>query len=292
MFNSIPHTASSTSGSGPANAYGSERDGNADVPPADKGQKDMEGFTASPPTCMADATTRSSLMESHQDEARWVYYRGPVQDCLRRMGCPAQDLDDLTHDLLIRLQTNILLGYDRRRPFRPYLRQAIRNWYLGRLRRRKDVERQVPLPDLDGELATGELEEGLVDYARQGYHIFALEADESMRMGIAMLEAWIIDDVDQLTLAKHWKLTDRQVRTWLARTAERLAAWMHGHLHPQDLTTLVARADRQGRPVALNPQGLRQLFSHLSQQKRANALLILSLIVRRDRTSAGKPPQS
>lgn len=252
----------------------------------------MDARIASPPTCMADATTRSSLMEPHQDEARWLYYRGPVQDCLRRMGCPAQDLEDLTHDLLIRLQTNILLGYDRSRPFRPYLRQAVRNWYLGRLRRRKDVERPVPLPDLDDEPAAGEQEDGLVDYARQGYHIFALEADESMKMGIAMLEAWIIDDVDQATLARHWKLTDRQVRTWLARTADRLATWMHGHLHPQDLATLVERAGRHGRPVKPDPRSLRQLFSHLSQQKRANALLILSHIMRRDHLADVKPPLS
>jgi len=95
-----------------------------------------------------------------------------------------------------------------------------------------------------------------------------------------------------VTLAKHWQLTDRQVRTWLGRAADRLADWIHGHLHPQDLATLVERAGRYGRPVKPDPQGLRQLFSHLSQQKRANALLILSLIMRRDRLAAGKAPRS
>lgn len=253
------------------------------------GRAGAKAGKATAPTCMADASTHSSLLGYDSHVARRVYYQGPVRDCLLRLGCPAADADGITLDLLNRIQTNILLGYDRSRPFRPYLQQAIRTWYLGLLRRRKQAMPQQV--DGDGSAPMdASPEDGLVDFARQGYHIFAEEADASLRMGIAMLESWIIDEVDQCALAKHWNLTDRQVRTWLGRTADQLATWMHAHLHEQDLQELAARARAQGRNLELDPGGLRRMFSHLSQQKRTNALLILSLIMQRDRSEGESAP--
>ncbi len=201
------------------------------------------------------------------------------------MGCPAKDIDGLTDDVLARLQTNILLGYDRRTPFRPYFKQAIRNWYISRQRRLGRIA-APPTPADDTPIHDASLDEGLLDYARQGYHIFAQEADASLRTGIAMLESWVIDDVEQSVLAKHWNLTDRQVRTWLGRAADHLADWMHRHLHPDDLHHLARCAQTRGHGLEHDPSSLRRLFSHLSHQKRANALRILSLIVRRDGPTA------
>ncbi len=230
---------------------------------------------------MDDASTHSSMLRGERRDASstWLYYQKPVQNYLRGLGCRDQDIDDITHDVLIRLETHILLNYDPSRPFRPYFKTAVRNFYFSHLRARS--------PSADAALAVDARSErkddssdlaGLVEYAEQAYDHFALEAPAELATGIKMLQSWVLEGHKQEQLAAQWKLTDRQVRTHLANAADALAEWMSKRINPSDLEELVQAASGTGGDASA--ENLRTLFTHLSKQKRMRTLWLLALIYR------------
>jgi DNA-directed RNA polymerase specialized sigma24 family protein len=237
---------------------------------------------------MSEASTHSSMLRDRRRSGdAWLYYRRPVEQYLRGLGCAEQDIEDLTHEILIRLQTVVLLNYDPKQSFRPYLKATIRNCYFSHLRSgaratalvdepaARATDESSPPPTRD-EAEPGEI---LLDYARQVYDQFAADAGRSP--GIRMLHAWMLSGDKQERLAAAWKLSDRQVRAHMARAADDLSAWMRARLNPDDLAELVALARRKGVHIDLKPGTIRGLFNHLSKQKRLQALLVLSLIHQR-----------
>jgi DNA-directed RNA polymerase specialized sigma24 family protein len=241
------------------------------------------------PQNMSEASTHSSMLRdrNRQTNSTWLYYQGPVQTYLRGLGCPDQDIDDLTHEILIRLQTYVLLHYNPSQPFRPYLKTTIRNFYFSHLRSRPPTGAMIqdpactpvdestivpPAADLPDPSET------LIAYARQMFDQFASDADEKSRPGVEMLRSWMMSGAKQDQLAAEWKLSDRQVRVHMSRAADGLTEWMQSRLNPEDLAELVALAQRKGLNIALDVGTIRGLFNHLSKQKRMQVLLVLSLI--------------
>jgi|GEM_PF-3623616 RNA polymerase sigma factor (sigma-70 family) len=244
------------------------------------------------PQVMDEASTHSSMLHTRSNSelgSRWIYYQQPVRNYLKGLGCSEQDLDDLTHDTLIKLQTYIILNYDSQRPFRPYFKAAIRNFYFDRLRAGSTTQR--PVVDSRGADEDSQiLVDGLLQYARQVYEHFAIEALPQLSHGVAMLHAWLMDDLTQEELARRWQLSDRQVRTLIARAADALTAWMQTKINQDDLASLAQLASRQGISLDLEVAGIRSLFSHLSKRKRIRVLMVLALIYR-DGVNAIQPGQ-
>lgn len=252
------------------------------------------GYPAYLPQNMNDASTHSSMLRDRQRRSgdAWLYYQRPVENYLRGLGCDEQDIEDLTHEILIRLQTYVLLHYNPANPFRPYLKATIRNFYFSHLRSRPHAAALVEDPAAKSNHGSTELRppkpaddadpaDVLIEYARQVYDQFAAEAGVKSRPGIQMLHAWMIGGGTQEQLATAWKLSDRQVRAHMSRAADDLTAWMQDRLNPDDLSELVALARRKGVNIELNVGTIRGLFNHLSKQKRLQVLLVLSLIHRR-----------
>jgi RNA polymerase sigma factor (sigma-70 family) len=236
------------------------------------------------PQVMDDASTHSSILRTRTgacSTSKWIYYQQPVRNYLKGLGCTDQDLDDLTHDTLIKLQTHIILNYEPSRPFRPYFKAAIRNFYFDRLRVKASL-RQPPT-ERPGAAAAEDpdiLAAGLMEYARQVYEHFAIDARPEVVDGVHMLHGWLIDDLTQEELAKRCGLSDRQVRTQIGRAADALTTWMQAKVNEEDLATLADLARRQGISLDLEVAGIRGLFSHLSKRKRIRVLLVLALIYR------------
>jgi DNA-directed RNA polymerase specialized sigma24 family protein len=235
------------------------------------------------PERMDNAVTHGSTLK--QDPAawarsRWLYYQNPIRNYLKGLGCPPEDLDDLLHDLLIRLQTYIILHYDPARPFRPYLKKAIRSFYFNHLqeRRRPHLPPRAVVPE--GPDPVELLNAGLVEYARKVYECFAVAAEPALQPGIAMLAEAVIRGARQEELAQAHGISGRQVRSHLMRAADALTAWMEERIHREDLIALAERARRMGVKADLQIGSIRSLFSYLSREKRTRALLALALIHR------------
>jgi len=232
---------------------------------------------------MDEADTRSSmLLEARAERAdeKWLYYREPVQRYLRGLGCAEQDLEDLTHDILVRLHTYIVAGYDRSRAFRPYFKTAIRNLYFDHLRTH-------PKPEtLDSSAAVAEerLEDRdlapLVAYARIVYGQFAGEVTGQDAKDCTLLHAWLVEGVTQDEMARRRGQTGRHMRKCLGRAADRLAEWMHARMNDGDLADLATLARRHGADLDLRGNALRDLFRHLSQAKRMRVLVVLAYLHR------------
>jgi DNA-directed RNA polymerase specialized sigma24 family protein len=236
-----------------------------------------------PPQVMDDASTHGPMLSSQSPvdaSSRWIYYQQPVRNYLKGLGCSPQDLDDLTHDSLIKLQTSIILNYDPQRPFRPYFKAVIRHVLFDRLRSLAPGRAAVgTAPRADEESHV--LVDGLLEYARQIYEHFALDAPPTVAAGVGMLHAWLIQDLGQDELAGRWSLSARQIRTQIGRAADALSAWMQDRIHPRDLVSLATIANRQGIDLDLGMADIRGLFTHISKRKRIRALMILALIYRK-----------
>ncbi len=249
---------------------------------------DAQPFVAMPERMDDASTSRLALGAlATGDASAWLYYYRPVANYLRGLGCAAQDVDDLTHELLIKLRTSIGRGYDPERPFRPYLKIAIRNHYFQHLRERSprsDPNAKVLAEQFANEAdpapAADALMLGLLDYAREVYDRFAREAEPRLAHSVAMLHAWLIDDRTQEQLSEHFKVSPRQIRTHLNRAADAIAVWMQSRINAEDFADLDAAARAGGASLDLQPDGLRELFSHLSKAKRVRVLLILMLLHR------------
>jgi RNA polymerase sigma factor (sigma-70 family) len=193
------------------------------------------------PQYMHQATTYSSVLRLNNITwpwSGWMYYHKPVMNYLRGLGCRKQDVEDLAHEILIKLQTEIALKYDPQRPFRPYFKAAIRNHYLNHLRAQRGVL-TLPPEEVDGTAAADAAEDagGLLDYARYLYDVFAAEADERYAVGIGMLRLWLIDGAKQDELAHRRGITDRQVRKHLTAAADAFTAWMDARVNPPTSTS-------------------------------------------------------
>jgi DNA-directed RNA polymerase specialized sigma24 family protein len=233
---------------------------------------------------MDNAVTRGSTLKLDREawaRSRWLYYQQPIRNYLKGLGCPEEDLDDLVHDLLIRLQTYIVLRYDPSRPFRPYLKKAIRSFYFNHLQeRRKPSTPLARTEGLEGPDPMDLLNAGLVEYARKVYECFAVAAEPRLLTSIAMLADAVICGIRQEELARQHDISERQVRSHLMRAADALTAWMEQRIHREDLDALADRAQRLGVKADLHIDSIRSLFSYLSREKRTRALLALALIHR------------
>jgi DNA-directed RNA polymerase specialized sigma24 family protein len=244
------------------------------------------------PERMDHAITNGSAL--HQDReawarSRWLYYQNPIRNYLKGLGCPPEDLDDLVHDLLIRLQTYIILHYDPARPFRPYLKKAIRSFYFNHLQSRKVPAPARRTPMVEGPDPVELLNAGLVEYARKVYECFSVTADPRLQVGITMLSDAIIRGARQEELASAHGISERQVRSHLMRAADALTQWMEQRIHREDLDALSERARRLGVRIDLQISSIRSLFSYLSREKRTRALLALTLIHRQREVDEGTP---
>lgn len=235
------------------------------------------------PERMDHAITHGSTL-GHDREAwarsRWLYYEQPIRNYLKGLGCPSADLDDLVHDLLIRLQTYIILRYDPSRPFRPYLKKAIRSFYFNHLKERRRPQGLQRSAAVEGPEPMELLNAGLVEYARKVYDCFAMAAEPRLRTGIGMLADAVLHGRRQEELAQAHRLSERQVRSHLMRAADALTTWMEERIHREDLDALAERANRLGVKADLHIASIRDLFSYLSREKRTRALLALALIHR------------
>ncbi len=235
------------------------------------------------PEKMDSAITHGSTLKLDPEawaRSRWLYYENPIRNYLKGLGCPAEDLDDLVHDLLIRLQTYIILRYDPSRPFRPYLKKAIRSFYFNHLQERRKPS-LGPRPETpEGPDPMDLLNAGLVEYARKVYKCFAIAAEPRLLTSISMLADAVIHGARQEQLAHQHDISERQVRSHLMRAADALTAWMEERIHREDLDALAARAQRLGVKADLQIDSIRSLFSYLSREKRTRALLALALIHR------------
>lgn len=240
------------------------------------------------PARIDEASTYSSMLRDPMQvrpTPMLLYYYQPVQAYLRGLGCPENDVEDLTHELLIKLQTSILISYRPDRPFRPYFKAAIRNFYFSHLRGPRPSR---PEPDeaaeSDGPASDPSdiLINGLLDFARQVYDQFAANAAPGLQPGIRLLQTWLMNGARQEDMAKQSGMSTRQVRTYLGRAADTLSDWLSQRLNAGDLDKLADLARAKGVRVDLAVSDIRSLFSHLSKHKRTRALLVLSLIARGD----------
>jgi RNA polymerase sigma factor (sigma-70 family) len=235
------------------------------------------------PDRMDNAVTHGSTLKLDREawaRSRWLYYQQPIRNYLKGLGCPEEDLDDLVHDLLIRLQTYIILRYDPSRPFRPYLKKAIRSFYFNHLQERRKPSSPMRPEANDSPDPMDLLNAGLVEYARKVYECFAVAAEPRLLTSIAMLADAVIRGVRQEELAKQHGVSERQVRSHLMRAADALTMWMEERIHREDLAALADRAKRLGVKTDLHIESIRGLFSYLSREKRTRALLALALIHR------------
>jgi DNA-directed RNA polymerase specialized sigma24 family protein len=233
------------------------------------------------PERMENAITNGSTIRQDRTawaKSRWLYYENPIRNYLKGLGCPAEELDDLVHDLLIRLQTYIILHYDPARPFRPYLKKAIRSFYFNYLKANKQGPPVAKVPVAHVEDPTELLNAGLVEYARKVYECFAATAEPRLQVSIKMLAEAVIYGARQEQLAANYGISERQIRSHMMRAADALATWMDARIHREDLEALAERAQRLGVKVNLHISTIRGLFSYLSREKRTRALLALTLI--------------
>ena len=245
--------------------------------------KRSELTAVAPPTYMKDATTRWSVL---LEQNRWEYYFQPIANYLRVLKCPEQDVDDLTHEVLLKLK-RIMLLYDRSKgPFRPYLKRSIDNLYVSHHRRRSPDTMEV-LPEPVGRVQEGPDAEStlgdmaLVDYLRKIYRCFAADSQPHLQNGVQMLHERLIDERSLEQIATGWNLSSRRVRDYINAAADALTAWVQSKVTQEDLEELEDLARRHGLPVALNLDDLRSLFTHLSQQKIEKIRLLLGVIYRK-----------
>jgi DNA-directed RNA polymerase specialized sigma24 family protein len=236
-----------------------------------------------PPTYMKDATTRWSVLIQ---QSRWEYYLQPIANYLRLLGCPAQDVEDITHEALIKLK-RIMLLYDRSKgPFRPYLKRSIDNLYVSH-RRRRSPEAVECLPEpagraQDGPDAGETLEDlALVDYLRKIYRCFATDARTELQSGVQMLHERLIDGRSLEEIATAWNLSSRRIRDYINAAADELTTWVQSKVTQEDLDELECLASRHRLAVALDLDDLRTLFTHLSRQKIEKIRLLLAVIYRK-----------
>jgi DNA-directed RNA polymerase specialized sigma24 family protein len=232
---------------------------------------------------MKDATTRWSVLV---EQSRWEYYLQPITNYLRVLGCPAQDVDDLTHDILIKLK-RIMLLYDRSKgPFRPYLKRSIDNLYISHRRRRKpDAVENLPEPSdrlqegPDAGAALGDM--ALVDYLRKIYRCFASDAKPHLQSGVQMLHERLIEERGLEDIAAAWGLSSRRIREYINGAADELTTWVQSKVTQEDLDELESLAQRHALDVTLDLDDLRTLFTHLSRQKIEKIRLLLLAVIYR-----------
>lgn len=235
------------------------------------------------PTYMKDATTRWSVL---LEQSRWEYYLQPIANYLRMLKCPEQDVEDFTHEVLLKLK-RIMLLYDRSKgPFRPYLKRSIDNLYVSHRRRRSPATMEI-LPEPvgcaqegpDAAAALGDM--ALVDYLRKIYRCFAADAQPHLQTGVQMLHERLLDERGLEEIAAGWRLSSRRVRDYINAAADALTTWVQSKVTQEDLAELEDLSRRHGLAVALDLDDLRSLFTHLSQQKIEKIRLLLAVIYRK-----------
>lgn len=203
------------------------------------------------PTSFASAETRADVLTptrpgDPEGARKMVYYRQPVVKFLRSLGCPADELEDLTHDILIRLTQGIAPAYQGRGPFRDYFKQSIRNAWrdLHRARRRRPEGRDPAILDqlssardssrpLEGALARGC--DVLRAYYRQAQ---GREAD-----GAELLLKVVLEGARQRALAAELGLSERRVRARYKKAGRAFLSWLRQRFpatEPDELAGLPA----------------------------------------------------
>ncbi len=231
-------------------------------------------------------TTRQELLAStqlHGGPSKFVRYRPTIAIILRSKQIPRDDVDDLTSELLIKLNTSVIERYDPQRGrFRSYFRRVIDNHVLDYYRRRqRDHALRERWQESRREPASQGADELELLIAR-GSELFqeflASEPVERQRQRNAeALYKWVVEGDRQRALAAYFCVSERQVRKLLTRAVERFAAWVEACFHPEDYEAL----RRHGHAIAACEERLAAFVSALPDNEQADGRLLLDWIVER-----------
>ena len=205
------------------------------------------------PASFSDAITRRDVMGTTNSDhpvelSKYRYYEAPIRRFIRALGAPREDIDDLVQEALLLLHVRVLPNYDPSKgPFRPYLKQALRNLVLEHLRRLQreklphgeDLVRAIEdadaapdkIGELDDSLLTERLKAVFDRYMRE-----AVPPDEQQDAEVLALR---LSGDSQVEVAARIGKTERWVRVLQERAAERFWTWARGQFHPADWTRLV-----------------------------------------------------
>ena len=236
------------------------------------------------------AETRLSVVLNQSDVHKPMrlaeFYCDPCLDLLtKRLRINQDQAEDIVQQFFLELEEPLAKGGYSGRPwkealrasynpqqgdFRPYLRRVLERFAMDWFRQQPGEI--VPRPE-EGDPATFAEVHG-EEWSRM---LASFTDDHAHRpapvpRSCNLLVAALVDDLDQATLAKHYRVTDRTVRSGLRLAAELLKDWLRSKL----AGTLIdqARRGRLDQAVDAIPGWLR----HLSTDKRLKALAIIALV--------------
>ncbi len=232
-------------------------------------------------------TTQAELLAStklHGGPSKYVRYRPTIAIVLRKKGIPHDDVDDLTSELLIKLNTSVIEKY---KPalgrFRSYFRRVIDNHCLDYYRQRQREHRLRER--LEAEARSGPAEEAedelelLIARGSELFQQFLVDqpvARQQQRNAEALYK-WVVEGQRQRELADYFCVSDRQVRKILGRAVEAFAAWVRNRFHPEDYAAL----ERHGSAIAACEERLARFVAALPGPERATGAQLLRWIVDR-----------
>ncbi|MGE0432357.1 MAG: sigma-70 family RNA polymerase sigma factor [Planctomycetota bacterium] len=209
--------------------------------------------TAPAPASFNDAITRRDVLGTTGDDtplglSKFRYYEAPIRRFIRAVGAPREDIDDLVQEALLLLHTRVLPNYDPAHgPFRPYLKQALRNLvieHLRRLQREKlpqgeELLRKIEEADAAPDKLDAFDESVLTERLRAVFDRYMREAvPEDEQIEAEVLAARLAGE-SQTEVAARIGKTDRWVRVLQERAAERFWSWAREQFHPDDWKRVV-----------------------------------------------------
>lgn len=208
----------------------------------------------------ADAVTRASVVDGRRGrDTQWQWYAGCIREMLIRAGCPTEEADDLTHDILIEKLERACAAYDPAKGrFRPYLYRVVQNAWRDRQRRRRP---HGEAEDPDAVAGNGD---GPSD---------RLDRDDDLRLLNLFFDRLFARFMHRRTLAdvgffllRDWFLTGRELKEAIAahglgispdhgrklRSAAigEFAAFVESHLNERDYALIADQALRDGSDCA------------------------------------------
>lgn len=185
-----------------------------------------------PPRDFSEAPTRAEVLASTRagsPEAtrKMLYYQQPVRAFLASIGCPPSELDDLSQDLLLRLQERIAPAFPGTGSFRAYFKQAIRNRLRDVLRRRQREPRSPRSPDELAAKTGPDLEAALA----RGCGVLRRHFEDSEEpAGAELLVKALLEGRPLKALAAELGLSPRGLRGRWKKGARCFDRWAEGRL--------------------------------------------------------------
>ncbi len=241
---------------------------------------------------------------TNEGPSKWMAYLGPTRALLRKYRVPDADIEDLTVQALERLCRKVKLYDPSRGRFRSYYQKILYHlfvdYYQG-LRRDKALKedlrssaahRQRPEePPEQEELLGSAAFEVLLERGRELFEEFiaAQPPKRTERRNAETLWHWVVEGQNQHQLSASLGTTTRTVRNIIQRGAQAFAVWARQRFHPEDFAVLqrAARVLDEGASASetgdTDPEGLRQLFRYISDEKRRVILAVLGRLGEQDR---------